>query len=306
MANLPIGAIRVLRAQRGQIHRQQLIALGISRHTIGRLLADEQLAPVARGVYRHPLGDDGPLAVVMTAQLARSAVASHRLAAHLHGLEPWDRLPTPEVTVPRGRHRPVDGLIVHESTQWDRIDQVEIDGLLVTGLNRTLLDVAAVASPSKLMATIDAARRRDLTSWAQLDRTTKRHARRGRNGVQLFRRAVERSIGEDLPALSAWSRSAAAFLVRGGVPEPKLEFRVVDDSGRLLGIVDLAWPQQRLAVELDSVRWHHDRESFTADRRRRNRLEVAGWRVLNVSWSMWRNEPDELLRSVRSSLFLRR
>jgi very-short-patch-repair endonuclease len=46
--------------------------------------------------------------------------------------------------------------------------------------------------------------------------------------------------------------------------------------------VDLGYPEQKLAIEYDGA-WHGERDQFTKDRARLNRLLAAGWRVLFVT-----------------------
>jgi very-short-patch-repair endonuclease len=71
-------------------------------------------------------------------------------------------------------------------------------------------------------------------------------------------------------------------LVTRGLPLPvrQHEIRV---NGRLLARVDLAYPEHRLAIELDSFRWHAGRRPFQSDRVRRNRIEPAGWHVFQAT-----------------------
>jgi very-short-patch-repair endonuclease len=54
-------------------------------------------------------------------------------------------------------------------------------------------------------------------------------------------------------------------------------------GGVLIARVDLAYPPFRLAMELDGFRWHAGRRKFRSDRARRNRVEAAGWRLLEAA-----------------------
>ena len=47
-----------------------------------------------------------------------------------------------------------------------------------------------------------------------------------------------------------------------------------------------------------AARWHHNRESFVKDRRRRNQLQAAGWDVLNFTWDDYASRPTELCAVV--------
>jgi hypothetical protein len=71
-------------------------------------------------------------------------------------------------------------------------------------------------------------------------------------------------------------------LLAAGLPQPvrQYEIRV---GGELVARVDLAYPDFRLAMELDSFRWHAGRRPFRSDRLRRNRIEAVGWRLLEAA-----------------------
>ena len=58
----------------------------------------------------------------------------------------------------------------------------------------------------------------------------------------------------------------------------------------------------RLAIELDSVRYHLNHQSFRDDPRRRNRLTVLGWTVLNFTWADYLDDPAGLCSTVRATL----
>ena len=47
--------------------------------------------------------------------------------------------------------------------------------------------------------------------------------------------------------------------------------------------VDLAYPEDRVAIEMDGFRWHAGRGPFRSDRIRGNRIEAAGWRLLRAA-----------------------
>ena len=78
--------------------------------------------------------------------------------------------------------------------------------------------------------------------------------------------------------------------------------RVRGNDGSFVAQVDLAYPGHRVAVELDSARWHDNRESFVHDRRRRNEITLAGWTVLNFTWSDYVDHPAALCEAVAGAL----
>ena len=71
-------------------------------------------------------------------------------------------------------------------------------------------------------------------------------------------------------------------LLAAGLPEPERQHEIRQD-GELVARVDLAYPPERVAIELDSFRWHAGRGPFRSDRVRGNRIEAAGWRVLRAT-----------------------
>ena len=91
------------------------------------------------------------------------------------------------------------------------------------------------------------------------------------------------------------------LLVDAGLARPRLEYRIHGADGRFLAQVDLAYPARRVAIELDSVRHHLNRESFVADARRRNRVTLAGWTVLSFTWDDYTNRPASLCDAVTAA-----
>jgi very-short-patch-repair endonuclease len=58
------------------------------------------------------------------------------------------------------------------------------------------------------------------------------------------------------------------------------------------------------AVELDGEGTHLDRVAFQADRTKRNRLQLLGWRVLAFTWRDHLERFDQLLSLVEQALAL--
>jgi very-short-patch-repair endonuclease len=55
-------------------------------------------------------------------------------------------------------------------------------------------------------------------------------------------------------------------------------------------------------VELDGYAFHGDRSAFERDRLRDAELQLAGYRVLRVTYRRLRAEPAEVVEAVRSLL----
>ncbi len=184
------------------------------------------------------------------------------------------------------------------------VDRHTIDSIPVTGPARTLLDLSGVVGMKRLNQALDDLLRRDLVDWPMLYSTLIKHACRGRNGIVRFRNLLEsRSEHESIP-LSMWSRMVADMLVDAGLPRPELEYRVHDRRGQFVAQADLAYPEQRVLLELDSVRWHLNLESFHKDPIRRNALTRSGYDVYNITWDFYVNQPAELCRMVADAIGL--
>lgn len=69
-----------------------------------------------------------------------------------------------------------------------------------------------------------------------------------------------------------------------------------------MGVVDFAFPASCLAIEADGYRWHSGRVHWEHDRERRNRLTLAGWRVIHVTWSDLSRRPEAVIETVRRAL----
>ena len=254
----------------------------------------------ARGVYRHAAVPSTPLSRLLSACMAHDGLASHQSAAALHRIEGFN-LDRVELTVPSGKRPSMAGVRLHQSSQMSLAEPTERQGVPCTGRARTVMDLAAVVTRKRLDRVIDAVLRDGLLRPSDLYAVLAAHAQRGRQGCAALRAVLDDRLGDDPVPLSEWSRMVEDLLVASGLAPPRLEYRICDGAGALLAQVDLAYPAHRVAIELDSVRYHLNRESFVSDPRRRNRLTVAGWRVLTFTWDDYVNRPSALYDAVAAA-----
>ena len=66
--------------------------------------------------------------------------------------------------------------------------------------------------------------------------------------------------------------------------------------------VDALWRDQRLVVELDGHAFHHTRAAFERDRIRDAQLQLAGYRVLRVTFERLETDRAEVAATVRALL----
>lgn len=103
---------------------------------------------------------------------------------------------------------------------------------------------------------------------------------------------AQRLPGYD-PGDSELEARALRALHEAGLPAPVQQHQVRRPNGRLARI-DLAYPAQMVAIELDGWDHHGRRSAFEPDRIRRNELTLLGWDVYQFTASM----EDRILTST--------
>lgn len=290
---------RVASRRHGLITLADVRDAGGDRNLAHRRVARGLWVRLHPGVYRVAAAPETPVGRLCAAVLAGGpgAVASHRSAAWLWGLT--EAPPPLEVTVPRGRRYRPRGVVTHESTDLHLAAPTVIAGVPVTGLTRTLVDLGAVTGRAAVTDALDAARRLHGTGWEDLWHTVTIHSRRGRPGVGTARRILTDLGGELALTGSRFERLVERLLVASGLTPPVLQHPVRVGWRRYL--LDLAWPPERVAVELDGAH-HRSERAFQGDRVRQNRLELAGWTILRYTWRQYRDEPHRLVSEVAAAL----
>lgn len=232
------------------------------------------------------------------------AVISHRSAAALWGLNGFDPPTTIEVTVP-WRRQPEVKARVHRARDYELVERTVRDGIPVTGLARTVLDLCAVErNPQIPLRALDAVRRRPhRLPWSDLRRCLVLHARRGRRGITMFRSLLERRNGMEPPD-GKLARLVFDLLVDAGLPAPECEYEVAT-GGRKYHL-DMAYGPEKIDLECDGRDTHLNEEAFEADPVRDNTLELDGWLILHFTWQRLQRDPAGIVAEVRQALMTRR
>ena len=66
--------------------------------------------------------------------------------------------------------------------------------------------------------------------------------------------------------------------------------------------VDVAFPQARVAIEVDGLAFHSDSDDFHTDRVRQNAIALAGWQVLRFTWLDLTEYPQRVLASINFAI----
>jgi very-short-patch-repair endonuclease len=82
--------------------------------------------------------------------------------------------------------------------------------------------------------------------------------------------------------------------VRGWIPN-----HPVWVGGSLLGVIDVAIPARRIAIEVDGMAYHTDVDRFQRDRSKHNALTALGWTVLRFTWADLTQRPDYVTGMLR-------
>ncbi|WP_327262666.1 hypothetical protein OG444_15050 [Streptomyces sp. NBC_01232] len=88
------------------------------------------------------------------------------------------------------------------------------------------------------------------------------------------------------------------------LPTPLWNARLYAPDGTFLASPDAYWPDEGVALEIDSVEYHYTRDAWQATLRRRLRLESHGILVVSATPSMIRDSPAEVLAALRALLAL--
>lgn len=288
---------RLAAGQHSVVTRAQLAAVGVTDAAIRNSIEHSRLHRVHRGVFAvgHPaLTRHGQCLAAVFAR-GDEALLSHRSAAWLWGLLPTLDLPL-ETSVPwRGHKR--SPMHLHHCPALRAEDADFFEGVPVTAVPRTLLDIATSFRGRRLEGVIERSRLRGLLDLDAVDRLLEEvrgHAGRKalREGIRIYRDPATIRSGGELRLLD--------LLCEAGLPRPRVN-TVVEGFE-----LDLYWPSERFAVELDSWDAHRTSASFESDPRRHEELKLAGIEMVRFTGRRLAREPDQLVERIGVFLHRRR
>jgi hypothetical protein len=284
---------RIADRQHGNVTREQLFGLGLTRDRIDDRIQLGRLHAVHRAVYAVGRPPKTALERAAAAVLAGGphALLSHHSALALWGLAPWRQLV--HITVPTDR-RP-GGVKVHRARGLTGRDRRTHQGIRVTSPARTLLDCAPhITDKAVTRAFNDAWRARLLKpqSIADVVQRFPNHAGAGR-----VRQFIDVRGG---PTRSGWEDGFPAFCKRYGLPEPSMCTPVAGYE------VDALFVAERLIVELDSWHFHSDAEAFESDRDRDADTLAADHETVRITWTRIEQRPAREAARLHQILELRR
>jgi very-short-patch-repair endonuclease len=284
--------------QHGVVARRQLAVLSMSETMVRDRVRSGRLVRLHRGVYavgHDRLRREGRwMAAVLAA--GPGALLSHRDAAALHGLRAGGDRRRIEVTT-SGRATSTDRIRVYGTTVLGRLDAARRDGIPVTGVARTLVDLASVATSGELRKALEEAERQRSFDLAEIERAMAATARRRGKGHAAMQSALAelRAIGTHVTR-SELEDHFVALVDAHDLARPLTNHWVERME------VDACWPRERVVVELDGWGAHATRRAFQQDRERSNDLTAAGWTLLRFTWADVTRRSDDTAKRVARAL----
>jgi hypothetical protein len=271
-----------------------LLAEGYNHDDLRRLQRRSELVRVRRGAYATESSPDlavderhRRLVLATAPQLREGAILSHGSAAVLHGLPVWPEA-VEKVHVIRSRqgHGTKRSVVQVHGAPIGRREVTMIDGVPVTSLTRTVLDLARTLPMEQAVASGDRALALGLprgeleTGLLAMERWP---------GIRSARRAVafldvrSESVGESVSRVR---------LMEEGLPAPELQREMFGPDGRLIARVDFCWEEQKTIGEFDGKikygrllkPWQRIEDVIFDEKLREDALRDLGWQIVRWLW----------------------
>ena len=277
--------------------------LGRDRRALSRSASNGEARRIARGAYlsediwRTATKAERYLSRVAAVALTRRspAVVSHWAAAAMHGLPRIGEWPTEVhfIVPPTASTGVKNGIVRHGLSLLDD-DVVDIAGIRVTSLTRTILDLASTSTFLEAVVLADAVllvdrfgRRPPLATREQLEEAW--------NRAQPLKAHARTKAVLDFAETRAESpiESASRVTMRAiGVPRPLLQVAHYDERG-FIGDTDFAWPEFGAVGEADGDQKYLNAEYrggrtaeqvFLDEKHREDRLRALPRKVARWPW----------------------
>jgi hypothetical protein len=271
-----------------------LRAQGYDSDEIRRLRERGELTWLRRGAYARTVATDlsveqrhRRLIEATVPMLREGAVISHSSAAVLHGLPVWpSTISQVHLTRDRmggGKNRTL--VRVHGARLADE-DVTTIDGVAVTSLGRTVLDLCRTLPIEQAVAAGD----RALAYGLGVDALQDALCQLGRSpGVRTARRAIQLM---DARSESAGESVSRVRIISDGLPVPELQLDITTPGGMFVARVDFCWKEQRTVGEFDGkIKYgrllrpgQRTEDVLYEEKKREDAIRDLGWKVVRWLW----------------------
>ena len=206
----------------------------------------------------------------------RRAIVTGVAASAIHGAEWVDADARIELIYAHTHPYPPAGIVARNERVTD--DEVtSIDGIPVTTLARTALDLGRYQPRDRAVARLDALMRAAPFSCEEVLQLAKRY--RGARGVKSLKNALPLVDGGAASPRETWLR---LIYIDAGLPKPTTQIPIFDNDGTLLRTVDMGWEDFKVVSEYDGDQHRTDRPQYVKDMRVIPKIERLGFIVERV------------------------
>lgn len=266
-----------------------MLALGYTRSAISQRLAQGRLHRLHAGVYAvgHVVVPPAGRRLAAVLACGQGAVASHLTAAAAWGVRPHSSGLHHVTVLPGNGSRSRGRLRIHRHRLTEE-DTTVVDGLPVTTLGRTLLDLGDLLPAEHARRAFIRAEQLRIIDMVEIDGALERAGRR--RGPAILR-GILRAYDPRWQATRSGLELRTLDLIRdAALPQPDVNTWI---AGRWEA--DLLWRDERLVVEIDGDWVHGTPAACACDAVRDRALRRLGFRVLHVAEA----ELDEPVRVAR-------
>jgi hypothetical protein len=294
-----------------------LLTQGLTRGELRAHVRTGTLCPIRRGAYLlgalDPDEDDpgGYLAhrrmiEATVPQLQSGAVLCHGSAAALHDLPVWRHSLAAVHVMRDGNAGGQCREHVHDHrTPLSDDDVIVIDGMLVTGLARTVADLGRSTPKMESVQAGDSALRMGL------EPEDLQHALKSMYRWPGVRNARWMADFLDIRSESAGESASRVRMVQDGIPMPELQHEIFDEDGVFVARVDFAWKERRTVGEFDGeIKYGRllkpgqtKQDVLYAEKAREDAIRAAGWEVARWGWPQI-GQPGEIADRIHGAFRL--
>jgi very-short-patch-repair endonuclease len=295
-------AARLAARQLGLLTLEQVRRIGFSHDAVRHRVTRGRWTRVRTGVFAVAGVPSTAEQAVLAAVLAAGdpAVASHGTAGWMWDL-PLPRRDVIELTTPIERQRRLPGVRAHRSGTLDERDVATVRRVPVTSVARTLLDTSSRIDDATMGAALDHGLRVGSVTLSAMREIARRlpTIAHGRSPARVQRVLAARIPGYD-PGDSELETLVWELIASAGLARPVRRYVLRGPTRKF--VIDLAYPRERIAIEVDGFEPHRSRTAFDNDRERQNALVLLDWLLLRFTS---RSTETHIIDSVANALSVR-